>query len=38
MRRIKDRAEILLDNVLRPLTVPATADSSPLSCFVLVLR
>jgi len=24
MRRMKDRAEILLDNVFRPLTVPAT--------------
>jgi len=39
MRRIKDRAEILLDNVFRPLTVPATGGFfSAISFFVLVLQ
>jgi hypothetical protein len=39
MRRIKDRAEILLDNVFRPLTVPATGGFfSAILVFVLVLQ
>src|SRR5258708_2214719 len=40
MRRIKDRAEILLDNVFRPLSLPATARFfSPVltSCLLLPL-
>src|SRR4029077_2925956 len=36
---IKDRAEILLDNVFRPLTVPATGGFfSAILVFVLVLQ
>src|SRR5260370_14276139 len=36
MLRIKDRAEILLDNVFRPLSVPATRGSfSHISLFLL---
>jgi hypothetical protein len=39
MRRIRDRAEILLDNVFRPLTVPATGGIfSAIVVFVLVLQ
>jgi len=39
MRRIKDRAEILLDNVFRPLTDPATGGFfSAILVFVLVLQ
>jgi hypothetical protein len=39
MRRIKDRAEILLDNVFRPLTVPATGGFfSAILVFVLLLQ
>ena len=39
MRRIKDRAEILLDNVFRPLTLPATGGFfSAIFVFVLVLQ
>src|SRR5260370_5052328 len=39
MRRIKDRAEILLDNVVRPLSVPATGGFfSPFLALVLVLH
>jgi hypothetical protein len=39
MRRIKDRAEILLDNVFRPLSVPATGGFfSAILVFVLVLQ
>jgi len=39
LRRIKDRAEILLDNVFRPLTVPATGGFfSAILVFVLVLQ
>jgi hypothetical protein len=38
-RRIKDRAEILLDNVFRPLTVPATGGIiSAVLVFVLVFQ
>lgn len=38
-RRIRDRAEILLDNVFRPLTVPATGGFfSAILVFVLVLQ
>lgn len=37
--RVRDRAEILLDNVLRPLTVPATGGVfSALLVFVLALQ
>ena len=39
MRRIKDRAEILLDNVFRPLSLPATGGFfSAILVFVLVLQ
>src|SRR5882724_490835 len=39
MRRIRDRAELLLDNVFRPLTVPATGGFfSAILVFVLVLQ
>ncbi len=39
VRRIKDRAEILLDNVFRPLTLPATGGFfSAILVFVLVLQ
>lgn len=39
LRRIRDRAEILLDNVFRPLTVPATGGVfSAVVVFVLVLQ
>ena len=39
MRRVKDRAEILLDNVFRPLTLPATGGFfSAILVFVLVLQ
>jgi hypothetical protein len=39
MRRMKDRAEILLDNVFRPLTVPATGGFlSAIVVFVLVFQ
>ncbi len=39
VRRMKDRAEILLDNVFRPLTVPATGGFfSAILVFVLVLQ
>jgi len=39
MRRMKDRAEILLDNVFRPLTLPATGGFfSAILVFVLVLQ
>ena len=39
IRRMKDRAEILLDNVFRPLTVPATGGFfSAILVFVLVLQ
>jgi anti-sigma factor RsiW len=38
-RRMKDRAEILLDNVFRPLTVPATGGFfSAMLVFVLVFQ
>src|ERR1700751_967642 len=38
-RRMKDRAEILLDNVFRPLSVPATGGFfSAILVFVLVLQ
>ena len=39
LRRMKDRAEILLDNVFRPLTVPATGGLvSAILVFVLVFH
>lgn len=39
LRRAKDRAEILLDNVFRPLTVPATGGFfSAILVFVLVFQ
>src|SRR5947199_7365309 len=39
VRRIKDRAEILLDNVFRPLTLPATGGFfSAILVFILVLQ
>jgi hypothetical protein len=39
MRRIKDRAEILLDNVFRPLTLPATGGFfSAILVFALVFQ
>ncbi len=39
VRRAKDRAEILLDNVFRPLSVPATGGFlSAILVFVLVLQ
>lgn len=39
MRRMRDRAEILLDNVFRPLTVPATGGFfSAMLVFVLVFQ
>ncbi len=39
VRRMKDRAEILLDNVFRPLTVPATGGFfSAILVFVLVFQ
>jgi hypothetical protein len=39
MRRIRDRAELLLDNVFRPLSVPATGGFfSAIVVFVLVLQ
>ena len=39
IRRLKDRAEILLDNVFRPLSVPATGGFfSAILVFVLVLQ
>src|SRR5260370_9048574 len=39
VRRIKDRAEILRDNVCRPLTPPTTCWSfSPILVFVLLLH
>jgi len=39
LRRIRDRAEVLLDNVLRPLTVPATGGLfTAFLVFVLVLQ
>ena len=39
VRRIKDRAEILLDNVFRPLTVPATGGFfSAILVFVLAFQ
>jgi len=39
MRRIRDRAELLLDNVFRPLTVPATGGFfSAILVFVVVLQ
>jgi hypothetical protein len=39
LRRVRDRAEILLDNVFRPLTVPATGGVfSAIVVFVLVLQ
>lgn len=39
VRRVRDRAEILLDNVLRPLTVPATGGVfSAILVFVLTLQ
>lgn len=39
IRRIKDRAEILLDNVFRPLSLPATGGFfSAILVFVLVLQ
>jgi hypothetical protein len=38
-RKVRDRAEILLDNVLRPLTVPATGGFlSAMLIFVLVFQ
>lgn len=39
VRKIRDRAEILLDNVFRPLTVPATGGVfSAIVIFVVVLQ
>jgi hypothetical protein len=39
MRRIRDRAELLLDNVFRPLSLPATGGFfSAIIVFVLVLQ
>ncbi|HUB59005.1 MAG TPA: hypothetical protein VL975_00970 [Candidatus Micrarchaeia archaeon] len=39
LRKVRDRAEILLDNVFRPLTVPATGGIfSAIVIFVLVLQ
>ncbi len=39
LQRVKDRAEILLDNVFRPLSVPATGGFfSAILVFVLVLQ
>ncbi len=39
LRKMRDRAEILLDNVFRPLTVPATGGIfSAIAIFVLVLQ
>jgi hypothetical protein len=39
LRRLRDRAEILLDNVFRPLTVPATGGFvSAILVFILVLQ
>jgi hypothetical protein len=39
MRRLRDRAELLLDNVFRPLSVPATGGFfSAIIVFVLVLQ
>ena len=39
MRKIRDRAEILLDNVFRPLTVPATGGVfSAVVVFAMVLQ
>ena len=39
LRRMRDRAEILLDNVFRPLTLPATGGIiSAVLVFVLVLQ
>lgn len=39
VRRVKDRAEILLDNVFRPLTLPATGGFfSAILVFVLVFQ
>jgi anti-sigma factor RsiW len=39
MRRMRDRVEILLDNVFRPMTVPATGGFfSAILVFVLVLQ
>ena len=39
VQRVKDRAEILLDNVFRPLSVPATGGFfSAILVFVLVLQ
>jgi hypothetical protein len=39
MRRIRDRAELLLDNVFRPLTVPATGGFfSAILVFAVVLQ
>jgi hypothetical protein len=39
MRRLRDRAELLLDNVFRPLSVPATGGFfSAIVVFVLVLQ
>jgi hypothetical protein len=39
VRRVKDRAEILLDNVFRPLTVPATGGFfSAILVFALVFQ
>lgn len=39
MQRIRDRAELLLDNVFRPLTLPATGGFfSAILVFVLVLQ
>ena len=38
-RRVRDRAELLLDNVFRPLTVPATGGFfSAILVFVIVLQ
>jgi hypothetical protein len=39
MRRIRDRAELLLDNVFRPLSLPATGGFfSAILVFVIVLQ
>ena len=39
LRRVRDRAELLLDNVFRPLTLPATGGFfSAILVFVLVLQ
>jgi len=39
LRKVRDRAEILLDNVFRPITVPATGGVfSAIVVFVLVLQ